>query len=98
MSTPTTCQVAITAVFQKKDTLFHVLYGANLDYIARMIEESVVNIAREYPSAQTCKSADEGVAGALQLLRPSEGDSLHKLQVQSCACVDDTAWRIGPSI
>ena len=71
--------------------LFHVLYAANLDHIGRMIEESVVNIAREYPSpannnnnktASTTTCTDEGVAGALQLLRPKEGDSLHHLQIK----------------
>ena len=75
--------------------LFHVLYAANLDHIGRMIEESVVNIAREYPSSlpdnnnnnkpattTTAVGTDEGVAGALQLLRPKEGDSLHHLQIK----------------
>jgi hypothetical protein len=82
MSTPTTCHPVITTVFQRKDILFHVLYGANLDYIGRMIEESAVNISREYPSPQSASKTDEGVAGALQLLRPKEGDSLHYLQIK----------------
>lgn len=81
---PTTCQgkpgVSVSAS-HKKDTLFHVLYGANLDYIGRMIEESVVNIAREYPTSAACQEG-EGVASALQLLRPQEGDSLHRLQIK----------------
>jgi hypothetical protein len=76
MSIPTTCH--------KRDTLFHVLYGANLHYIGRMIEESALNIAREYPSSSntTAQEEDGGVASALQLLRPQEGDSLHRLQIK----------------
>jgi hypothetical protein len=77
MSMPTTCQ----ANFQRKDILFHVLYGANLDYIGRLIEESVLNIAREYPTPAS-STGEEGVVGALQLLRPKEGDSLHRLQIK----------------
>ena len=58
----------------KRDVLFYVLFGANTDYFRRLIEESVVNIAREYPS--------DGVADALQLMRPSPMDSLHTLQIK----------------
>ena len=54
--------------------LFLVLFNGNLDYIARLIEESVINVSREYPNA--------GVIDALQLLRPAPGDSLHKLQIK----------------
>jgi hypothetical protein len=72
MSMPITCQC--TAAFQRKDVLFYVLFGANMDYIRRLIEESVVNIAREY--------ACEGVVEALQLMRPQETDSLHTLQIR----------------
>jgi len=68
MSIPTTCG-------QRKDVLFHVLFGANMEYIARLIEESVINIAREYEN-------QAGVAEALQLMRPVEGDSLSKLQIK----------------
>jgi hypothetical protein len=67
MSTPTTCG--------KRDMLSHVLFGANLDFVARLIEESVINVSREHPGC-------EGVAEALQLLRPREGDSLHRLQIK----------------
>ncbi len=67
MSTPTTCG--------KRDMLSHVLFGANTAFVARLIEESVINVSREYPNCM-------GVAEALQLLRPSEGDSLHKLQIK----------------
>jgi hypothetical protein len=70
MSTPTTCAVA-----GKRDVLSHVLYGANADYIARLIEESVINVSREHPDCP-------GVAEALQLLRPDPGDSLHRLQIK----------------
>ena len=68
MSIPTTCG-------QRRDVLFHVLYGANTDYIARLVEESVINVAREYES-------NASVAEALQLMRPSPGDSLSKLQIK----------------
>jgi hypothetical protein len=67
MSIPTTCG--------KRDMLSHVLFGGNLDFVARLIEESVINVSREYPGC-------EGVAEALQLLRPQEGDSLHRLQIK----------------
>jgi hypothetical protein len=60
--------------FQRRDVLFYVLFGANTDYLRRLIEESVVNIAREYPS--------DGVADALQLMRPAPTDSLHALQIK----------------
>ena len=70
---PITCG----ATGQRKDVLFHVLYGANPEYISRLIEESVINVAREYPGG-----TDGGVAEALQLMRPKEGDTVHKLQVK----------------
>jgi hypothetical protein len=69
MSMPITCGG------QKRDLLSHVLYGANAAFVARLIEESVINVAREY-------GAWEGVAEGLQLLRPREGDSLHRLQIK----------------
>jgi len=55
--------------------LFHVLYGGNMEYIARLIEESVINVSREYDN-------NPGVAEALQLMRPMEGDSLSKLRIK----------------
>ena len=67
MSIPMTCQ-------GKRDMLSHVLYGGNTDFVARLIEESVINVAKEYPV--------NGVHEALQLLRPVEGDSLHRLQTK----------------
>lgn len=69
MSIPITCGTST-----RRDMLSHVLYGGNVDFIARLVEESVINIGREYPG--------EGVAEALQLLRPEEGDSLHRLQIK----------------
>ena len=63
--------------YQRKDVLFYVLFGANVDYIARLIEESVVNVAREYGCAGL-----GGLVDALQLMRPSSMDSLHKLQIK----------------
>ena len=69
---PITCTAA---AFQRKDVLFYVLFGANIDYIRRLIEASVVNIAREYDTA-------EGVADALQLMRPQSSDSLHRTQIR----------------
>ena len=68
MSTPTTCG------WNRRDVLSHVLYGANMQYIAQLIEESVINISREYEG--------HGVVEALQLMRPAEGDSLCKLQIK----------------
>ena len=67
MSIPITCG--------KRDLLSHVLFGANMAFIARLIEESVINVAKEY-DRWDC------VADALQLLRPQEGDSLHRLQIK----------------
>lgn len=72
MSMPITCEC--TAAFQRKDVIFYVLFGSNMDYIRRLVEESVVNIAREYPT--------DGVAEALQLMRPKEADSLCHLQIR----------------
>ena len=69
---PITCGPGVS--FQRRDVLFHVLFGANTDYIRRLIEESVLNLAREYPS--------ESVADALQLMRPAERDGLHHLQIR----------------
>ena len=64
----------ITCGARRRDTLSHVLDGANMDFIARLVEESVINIGRAYPAS--------GVAEALQELRPKEGDSLHSLQIK----------------
>jgi hypothetical protein len=80
MSMPTTCH---QAPFQRRDVLFYVLFVANLDYFRRLIEESVVNIAREYPAA--------GVADALQLMRPAETDSLHALQIKFFLLLNEDA-------
>lgn len=68
MSIPMTCGTA------RRDVLSHVLYGANMDYIARLVEESVINLSRAYPY--------ESVTEALQLLRPAEGDTLDRLRIK----------------
>jgi hypothetical protein len=87
MSMPITC----TAAFQRKDVLFYVLFGANADYIRRLIEESVVNIAREYNT--------EGIADALQLMRPQPLDSLHHAQIRFFLLLnEDEAMRRHPSL
>lgn len=70
---PITCGPG--AAFQRRDVLFHVLFGANADYIRRLIEESVLNLAREHP-------ASDGVTDALQCMRPDERDGLHHLQIR----------------
>ena len=69
---PITCQQPPQG---KRDMLSHILFGANTDFIARLIEESVIIVAREY-------RGHDGVSEALQLLRPAEGDSLHRLQIK----------------
>ena len=76
MSIPMTCQPPLLLAYQRKDVLFYVLFGANIDYISRLIEESVVNIAREYG----CIGGS--LVDALQLMRPAPTDSLHKLQIK----------------
>ena len=55
--------------------LSHVLFGANADLIRRLIEESVINLGREY-------GACDGVVQALQELRPREGDAHNALQIK----------------
>jgi hypothetical protein len=71
MSMPMTCG---GVGFQKRDVLFHVLFGGNAAYIRRLVEESVVNLSREYPG--------DSVAEALQLMRPDERDGVHHLQIR----------------
>lgn len=71
MSMPITC----TAAFHQRDVLFYVLFGMNPDYIKRLIEESVVGMAREH-------HLRGGVVDALQQLRPGADDSLHRLQIK----------------
>lgn len=68
MSTPITC------LPKRQDVLFHVLYCSDFEYIKQLIEESVIYIAHEYPSA--------GVHAALQTMRPSERDTLDKLRAR----------------
>lgn len=68
MSIPTTCQV------HNKDVIFHVLYGGNRALVWGLMEECVINIAREYPS--------DGVRDALHCMRPGERDSMDKLRIK----------------
>lgn len=68
MSIPMTCPL------KRQDIIFYTLYSGNEQYLKDLIEESVINIAREYPT--------EGVRDALQMLRPTEIDSLHKLRMK----------------
>lgn len=75
MSTPSTCQGA------RKDVLFHVLYGGNREYVARLIEKAVLHIADEYPSQR--------VQRALQDLRPGDGDSLNTLVIKFFALLNE---------
>ena len=65
MSIPITCS-------GRKDYLFHILYGGNAQMIRSFIEQSVIDVAREYPT--------DGVRDALHLLRPRDGDSLNRLR------------------
>jgi hypothetical protein len=76
MSTPMTCGGGGGS--QRQDVLFHVLYGAKREYISSLIEESVINIAREYGSS----GKGNGMMEALQLMRPNERDSQHGLQIK----------------
>lgn len=65
---PITCGTA------RRDVLSHVLFGANMDYVARLIEESVINLSRSYPY--------ESVIDALHGLRPVECDTLDRLRIK----------------
>ncbi len=68
---------------QRQDVLFHVLYVANKEYISRLIEESVINIAREYGHSSAAEGGgSSGVTEALQLMRPTARDSQHALQIK----------------
>ena len=76
-----------TCVPSCQDALFHVLYGGNMAFVAGLIEEAVISLAREYPT--------QGVNGALQLLRPVEGDSLNHLRVKFFVLLnEDEASRV----
>jgi len=65
MSIPITCQ---------HDMLFHVLYGGDANHIRALIDESIIDIAREYPT--------DGVRNALHRVRHTDRDSLDKLRVR----------------
>ena len=64
MSIPITC---------KNDMLFHVLYGGDAAHIRALIDKSIIDIAREYPT--------DGVRTALHRIRHSERDSIDKLRI-----------------
>lgn len=65
MSIPITC---------KNDMLFHVLFGGDAEHMRALIDESIIDIAREYPT--------EGVRNALHRVRHKERDSLDKLRAR----------------
>ena len=67
MSMPITCG-------GRRDYLFHILYGGNAGMIRSFIEQSVIDLAREYPTG--------GVREALHLLRPRDDDSLNRLRAR----------------
>jgi hypothetical protein len=69
MSQPITCTLPI-----RQDTLFYVLYGCSDGFLRQVIDDSVINIAREYPA--------DGVRDALHSMRPAESDSLNKLRAK----------------
>lgn len=69
---------------QPRDILFYVLYGMNPDYIQRLVEESVINIGREFVGK-------ESVLEALQLLRPCEDDSIQRLQIKFLVLLNEDA-------
>lgn len=64
----------ITCLPQKQDTLFHVLYGSDVGFMQRLIEESIINISREYPA--------QGVLEALVFMRPCHSDTVDKLRAK----------------
>lgn len=68
MSTPITC------LPKRQDALFHVLYGSDYVYIQKLIEESVINICREYPTM--------GVHESVVYMRPHISDTLDKLRAK----------------
>ena len=68
MSNPITC------LTQRQDTLFHILYCSDNLFMQRLIEESVINLAREYSS--------KGVHEVLVDLRPTPSDTLDKLRAK----------------
>ena len=82
MSMPITCGGGGVMGCQRQDVLFHVLYVANREYISRLIEESVINIAREYGNCAADEGGSSGVTEALQLMRPTPRDSQHALQIK----------------
>lgn len=68
MSAPITC------LPKRQDGLFHVLFCSDVAYISRLIEESIINLAREYPSPN--------VQEILVRYRPCPSDSLDILRAK----------------
>lgn len=65
----------ITCLMNKKqDTLFHALYCSDIHYLKQLIEQSVIQLSREYPS--------QGVLDALHQIRPTEEDTLDMLRAK----------------
>ncbi len=69
MSMPMTCLMN-----KKQDTLFHALYCSDIQYLRQLIEQSVIQLSREYPS--------QGVLDALHQIRPQEDDTLDMLRAK----------------
>jgi hypothetical protein len=69
MSMPMTCLMN-----KKQDTLFHALYCSDIHYLKQLIEQSVIQLSREYPS--------QGVLDTLHQIRPQEDDSLDMLRAK----------------
>ena len=66
--------IPITCFPGRQDILFHVLYGANEANLRSLIEQTAIDIAREYPT--------HGVRDALQRMRPADGDCPNKLRAR----------------
>jgi hypothetical protein len=66
--------VHVTSATHNQDILFHVLYGGNDEHIRALIEESVIDISREYPT--------DDVRDSLHCIRPGTDDSLNRLRVK----------------
>ena len=69
MSIPITCFPP-----GRQDLVFHVLYGGNEASIRSLIDQTAIDIAREYPT--------DGVREALHRMRPQDSDSLNKLRAR----------------
>ena len=68
MSTPITC------LTQRQDTLFHVLYCSDHVFMIKLVEESIINLSREYTS--------KGVHEVLVDMRPTSRDTMDKIRAK----------------